>query len=368
MKSIPVSSSVNCLRWILGGLCAVFLACPVRAQSPTWVIEPFPQNDGWGGPQGAPAITNGAEITLQGQPVDSVQTYTLPVTISYSALLEARTAPDGVLWLSLIPPGEPGNSDLTTCFTFSIDYRNYSPDAILMNQCDQSGLVWGEVPFTVATGTWYNVVLGIAANGEMSLSINGQSYSIPSTVVMPYSQFQIQVRGWQPTDVWLVNNFTVTGGSTAAGSSCPNLIGTWSGSVNVADYVNGYSTLPLSLSISDENTNSCMFRGQLIGAATNNFTGEIADGTNLTFSVDTPGVATAVLNLTGASPVMSSFKFHESASTDTVITAVGTLVQVSTNAPSDGSTESNVVAGIVVGGSTTGSTADMQLLRRHGKK
>jgi hypothetical protein len=50
----------------------------------------------------------------------------------------------------------------------------------------------------------------VAANGQLSLSVNRQSYSLPNTAAISFSQFQLEVMGWQPDDIWIVLDATVT--------------------------------------------------------------------------------------------------------------------------------------------------------------
>jgi hypothetical protein len=78
----------------------------------------------------------------------------------------------------------------------------------------------------------------------------------------------------------------------------------------------------------------CMFARSPSGnGATSPFTGEMVNNSNLIFTLGTPGIAAATLDLTQNPPHMKNFTFQETVSTDTVITAVGTLTQQPPPAP-----------------------------------
>ena len=78
-------------------VCWMF-ACqtPANAQSVTWQILPFYKSD-WPGSQGSPATTNGDVVSLHGQPVRTVQTFSGPLKISYDMQLNSRVSTDGNL-------------------------------------------------------------------------------------------------------------------------------------------------------------------------------------------------------------------------------------------------------------------------------
>ncbi len=313
------------------------------AQSVTWQILPFPTNSNWPGPQGEPAVTNGNTVTLDGQPVRTVQTFTPPVTISYDMSLDARSTSDGYLALYFMPPGQgTGNPDpATVAFTI---YRNDGQDALRIDQDAPSGntTVWGEVPFSVSAETNYHVVMTVSSGGQLTWSINGEAYSITSNVTVPFNPFQLEVESWQPGDIWQVSNFTVT---TAPVITCPNIIGTWTGQVAVADSQRGYSETTLSLQVSDQNTNSCLLRGYLnTGTAHNRmpwgcfspgglwgnvpFTGTILDTTGVVLNLGMFGQASATLDMTQTPPVMNTFILLSTGGAANGDTAVGDLTEM----------------------------------------
>jgi hypothetical protein len=143
----------------LGILPILGLAFAVHAQSVTWQILPFPTESNWPGPRGAPAVTNGNVVTLDGQPVRTVETFTPPITISYDMMLQARATSDGYLSLRFTPPTQTTADPLPATQVFTI-YRNGGQDVLRIDQDTSSGgpTVWGEVPFAVSAQTNYHVV------------------------------------------------------------------------------------------------------------------------------------------------------------------------------------------------------------------
>ena len=84
-------------------------------------------------------------------------------------------------------------------------------DALEVLQDENGIAVWGPVPYPIQTQTVYHVTVGVAVNGVVSWAINGQEFGLSNSIVVPYNTFQIRLSSWQPTQVWQVSNFTVTG-------------------------------------------------------------------------------------------------------------------------------------------------------------
>ena len=109
---------------------------------------------------------------------------------------------------------------------------------------------------------------------------------------------------------------------------CPNLVGTWSGQMNVADTRKDYSTTPLSMRVTDQTTNGCLVRGYLTQGNVSNcfsnvrfgwnpwfrmpFTGTIADGSTVLLNVsgDDTGKASAILDMSQTPPVLTKFVYQ----------------------------------------------------------
>jgi len=321
--AMSVLSSCKSYFRILGFLSVFGVALAGRAQSVTWQILPFPQNSDWPGPRGAPATTNGNVVTLQGQPVRSTQTFTPGTTFTFNVVLESRpTGPgdDGALWFFLIPTGLPTNLDLTSYLLLEMAFRNYEPDGLAISQSGTQ--IGSDIPFPIVAQVTNHVSISVSESGLLTWAINGQVYS-SGTVSVAYSPFQVQMDGWQPTDVWQVSDFTV-----GTPSTCPNLVGTWTGQMNVANPWNGYSTTPLSVRVTDQTTNGCLIRGYLTqGSVISSFplvrwnpwfrlpfTGAIPDGSTVLLNVSGAGTgkASATLDMSQTPPVLQQFIYQPS--------------------------------------------------------
>jgi hypothetical protein len=186
-----------------------------RAQPVTWQALPFPTDSDWPGPTGDPAVITLNEVILNARYARSQEVFSGPLTIDCDVFVEARTTQGGVFTLFFASPGQPLDKDLADYTAFQMLYRDpgyYSgQDGLLITQViNKSGnQVWGEIPFTVTGGTSYHLSMGVAADGALSLSIDGQSYALPNSTAVPFSQFELQLGGWEPGDYWHVQNFTV---------------------------------------------------------------------------------------------------------------------------------------------------------------
>ncbi len=112
-----------------------------------------------------------------------------------------------------------------------------------------------------------------------------------------------------------------------APSMCPNIVGTWSGQMNVAAF-GGYSTIPLSIQVTDQRANGCLVRGWLTQGSASNcfpnlrfgwnpwfrvpFTGTIPDGSTVLLNVggDGSGKASAILDVTQTPPALTKFVYQ----------------------------------------------------------
>ena len=180
---------------------------PTRGQSTSWQDLPFPQDSTWPGSQGSPATTNGNQVTLQGQPVRSTQVFTWGSTFTFKTVLDSRpgnSTDDGSFQFNMIPLRQATNLDLTSYTGLFMAWWNFQPDALAIYQSGtQSG---SNIPFGIIAQKTNQVTIAVFQNGLLTWIIDGQTYS-NGTVTMPYSQFQVQVTGWQPTDTYHMIGF-----------------------------------------------------------------------------------------------------------------------------------------------------------------
>lgn len=207
MDTFLVCRLAVCLRtFIVWAICSCTMS--VLGQSITWQDLPWPANQDWGGPQGAPATTNGNQIVLTGQDVLSVQSFTGPLTISYDVLLPTKSTTDGIFELFLVPTGENPNLLPNPDVELDMFETQSGQDGLQVQKNHGSNILWGPVSYAIQTQTTYHVSVGVAANGQVSWSINGLDVGLSNSVVVPYSSYQLRLSSWQPTQVWQVNNFT----------------------------------------------------------------------------------------------------------------------------------------------------------------
>jgi hypothetical protein len=207
-KSLTVSRNICVLAF--AAYCIWGWVTPATAQSVTWQILPFPQST-WLGSHGQTATTNGNVVTLRGQPVRTVQTFSGPLSISYDVVLSSRpTDPgaDGALEFFFVPLGVSSNQ-VAPNISFQMVFRNYGSDTLLF-QTNNGAAAFNisEIPFSITTQTVYHVGINVSGSGGLSWVVNNVTNPIPGTIKEPFSQYQLEIEGWQPTDVWQVSNFT----------------------------------------------------------------------------------------------------------------------------------------------------------------
>jgi hypothetical protein len=187
---------------------------PASSQNVTWQALPFPDNANWPGSTGQPATITPNQVVLQGHPVRSLETYSGPITLNCNVTLSNDGAGEGSLQLNFIPLGQATNLGLTSGILFVLGYGDSYGDQLQLWSYPSSEL-WSN-SFTFAAGANYQLSMSVAANGALSLSVNGQSYPLPNSATLPFSQFQLQMEGWQPANTWTVDNFAVVPEPTTA--------------------------------------------------------------------------------------------------------------------------------------------------------
>jgi hypothetical protein len=192
----------------------VFLAvcswvASTHAQTVTWQDLPWPADQNWGGPRGQPAVTNGNQITLTGQDVLSVQSFTGPVTISYDVLLPVKSTTDGAFETFFVPTGEATTNLPNPGIELLMNESQSGNDFLSAFKDRSTSMLWGNNPFSIQTQTVYHVSISVAGNGQVGWSINGNDVGLSNSVVVPYASFQLRLSSWQPTQEWQVSNFIV---------------------------------------------------------------------------------------------------------------------------------------------------------------
>ncbi len=270
----------------------------------------------------------------------SVQSFSGAQTFSFSVFLPNETVPNGAFEFFFVPTGEPTNLIPNSDIELDMTFPAIAQGALQAQQNGGGGhYIWGPNPFTLATQTEYQVTISVAESGVVSWIVNGQTIALSNSVVVPYSSYQIRLSSWQPTQVWQVSNFTVTVPST-----CPNITGTWTGQVNVADSVKGYHGTTLSLQVTDQNTNGCLLRGYLNTGSMSDkvpwgcfnpgnwwgkvpFTGTILDTTGVILDFGIFGQASATLDMSQTPPVLKKFILLSTGGAGGGDTAVGDLTE-----------------------------------------
>jgi hypothetical protein len=193
--------------------------CGCRAQKVTWQALPFPYDSDWPGSTGQSAIITSNKVILDAQPARAMETFSGPITIDCDVSLDARTGTDGAFLLFFIPPGVALDKTATNSIIFQLGYTKFGRDELYILKRrgipqNPPDVAIFSTPYPVRAGTTYHVTLGVAATGALSLSVNDQLYPLTNAAALPFSQFQIQIQGWQPDNFWHVKNFTVVRGTT----------------------------------------------------------------------------------------------------------------------------------------------------------
>ena len=177
-----------------------------------WDILPWPTDSGgWGG---IPAIIKNNDILLQGSPVRSQTSYTLPLTVECEVELEERTANDGGIWFHVVEEQESRDLEPKRFVMLAFGYAHKASRfrtgelQVYRSDGDSHGpLVWGKTPFPFEPGKTYKLRWDIRSDG-MKLTIDDQTFDIPN-VTVPWEKLQVRIRGWQSTNRWHVRNVTI---------------------------------------------------------------------------------------------------------------------------------------------------------------
>ena len=176
-----------------------------------WEVLPFPLDSH--GHEGQAATIHGTDILLQGNPVRSLTSYTLPLTIDCEFELEERTTTDGGLWFHVLNATDPRDLEPQQFVMLAMGYAQGSESRTgelsvwKSNTNNRDPLVWGRTPFSFEAGRTYQLRWELRSDG-MKFTINGQMFDIPN-VTFPWEKLQVRIRGHQPNNRWHVRNLVV---------------------------------------------------------------------------------------------------------------------------------------------------------------
>jgi hypothetical protein len=201
-----LADRINVCFLLLAALWLFASILPACAAPVDWQILPFPQDSDWGGYKGQPATTNGNVVTFYGRPVRSVQFFSGALHISYDVVLQAQNASDGAFQIAFVPTGLPTN----TAHSIYTQLRmEYGPGDLVVGTNGAATYLWKYTPFNLNSQTVYHCEVDLSASGGLTWTINNLTNSIPSTIKVPYSSYQLDLLGWQPDNIWRVSNFDV---------------------------------------------------------------------------------------------------------------------------------------------------------------
>ena len=203
----PLTVRINVCLLLLAAFCLCSWSTPANAQSVDWQLLPFFQSD-WGGSHGQAAVTNGNVVTLYGQPVRTVQTFSGAKRISYDVFLPARNGTDGNLQFLFMPTGVATDL-ITPNLKLQMSYDNLGGSDGLMVSSNDTAVLWNQASFSISAQTTYHCVIDVSAAGNLTWIINNATNSLPGTIKVPYSSYKLEFEGWQPGNVWQVSNFAV---------------------------------------------------------------------------------------------------------------------------------------------------------------
>jgi hypothetical protein len=189
------------------------LACVSLVQAQTWQALPFPSDSDWPGPFGSPAVISPNKISMTGQPVRTLESYSGPLTITFDTFLQTNLTANGSLNVLFGPSGTASNLTPLPSLWFEMDLPNGNGSGAFLQLEEWTSVhsrtsIWTSA-FSFAVGATNHVSLTLSSGALTGFTVNNQSYTAPVSAVLPVSPFQIQMSSQQPTDPWTVLNFAV---------------------------------------------------------------------------------------------------------------------------------------------------------------
>lgn len=313
-------------------------------------------------PQAALADDAAADFSLGSNP-NGVWSYGWSVSLGSTFNLDtaSTTAQDGMSGLdgwrsNQAPDGNPYVLYNSTANPITLASTTYQPGQLALNMnASQYVVVRWTAPSSgqFNLGATFSALSRIGGSSDVHILLNG--VSVFDSVVLGYPS-PTSYTGTLSVATGDHIDFTVGEGSNGNDHedttglaativpviTCPNIIGTWSGPMNVANPFSGFNKTTLSLHVTDQTTNGCLVRGYLntgnnrcrvpwgwfnTGGAWGNvpFTGTLPDTTSVVLNFGEFGQASAILDMTQTPPVMKKFILLSTAGAANGSTAVGDL-------------------------------------------
>lgn len=184
--------------------------CATQPRPLVWNIVTLKDDDWSGAPRLAPVV-QGEDLILRGQNVRTRDSYVVPVTVEFDAMLEARVASDGALTCEFVPATQPADREPERHVELLFHYDERG-DALSVQERfqrwpTQKFKTWSRSPLSMKPGSWHHMKYEVTKDA-LRITVDGQGYSSGGAVV-PYDAFYIYLLSWQPTNRWRVRDFSV---------------------------------------------------------------------------------------------------------------------------------------------------------------
>jgi hypothetical protein len=139
------------------------------------------------------------------------QSYSVPITIEFDAMLEEMRASDGALSCGFVPAGQPADRDVERAIHVSWQYNQNGQTLLVVERFQRwpthENKTWLETPLAIEPGNWHHIKFEVTKDG-LHIWIDDHAYDSGGASV-PYDRFFIYMSGWQPSNRWHVRNFVI---------------------------------------------------------------------------------------------------------------------------------------------------------------
>jgi len=175
-----------------------------------WDLLPVPVDTMWSGDRGGPPVMEGEDLVLRGWQARTKERYSGSWVVECDLWLEELQANDGCVWINFAP-AESDRERLMrhAAVTVSLGYGQHDGGGghLTIDRPNLPSTRLSTNPFSISARTTYHLRIELL-HGKMRVILNDQTYEAEN-VTLPYAEFRVYVRGWQPTNRWHVRNFTV---------------------------------------------------------------------------------------------------------------------------------------------------------------